>query len=264
MKAGAAPRELATDKSPALAGRPGRAQAVVDRRAATAQLVRQQQLADTAPGTQRVRQFQAMAAQKKSIKLEGEDLTDAMKTRFATAYDRFNSTILATSPLASQDNNQVLVYGVSQTGSGMRNYGSTTIYLGNDAYQGDDSQNFTELWSIELADEIDPQTAVRVVIAINLSLNRTIEQLYATLLHEWFVHAVNWEGALDYIRRRNGRFALAWIQGQGYVRRAQGEHTAFAQTSDEEIARRADALGLTGSERDKTVKKMKEDRDEHT
>jgi len=201
--------------------------------------------------------------QRKSIKLEGENLTDPMKARFATAYDQFNSTILATSPLAAQDNNQVVVWGVSQAGSKIRDYGSTTIYLGNNAYQGDDYKNFTELWDVKLNNQIDPQTAVRIVIAINLTINRSIEELYATLLHEWFVHAVNWEGALNYIRQGEGRFALAWIQGQGHVRRAEGEHAAFAQSSDEEIARQADALGLTGSQRDNTVKKMKADRDRH-
>lgn len=201
--------------------------------------------------------------QRNAIKMEAEGLTEQMKDRFTQAYDQFSGTILAASPLATEANNHVVVHGVSQGSHGMRDYASTTIYFGNDGYQGEDYNQFTNLWEWSLHNRIAADTAIRIVIAVNLTANRTVEELYATLLHEWYAHAVKWAGTITYVRNDGGNFAVAWIQGQGPARREKGEHIEFANWTDQDIEEKVTALGLVDDQKANVISKMKTDRDRH-
>lgn len=198
----------------------------------------------------------------KGIVIEGSDLSTHMQSRFKEAVTKFNGTILAKSEL-SKGKNQVVVYGVSTKGSGMKDYGSTTIYIGNNGYDGMDYSKYTELWSLALKAAIPSTTGVRIVIAVNLSINRSVAELYATLLHEWEIHAKHWAGVIAYIRSGKGAIAVAHVKGQGHVRRAKGEHDAYAKMSDAELIQMVLQLGLDSKSSKAVLEKLKKDRDRH-
>lgn len=202
--------------------------------------------------------------QRKSIKLEAEGITENMQDRFATAYSQFESKILSKSYLAQGDNNQVLIYGVSQKTLKMKDYGATTIYLGNGEKNIDEYQNFTELWGFKtLEKDVPKDVPVRIVITINLTINKSVEEIYSTLLHEWYVHAVNWEGVVKYIRAGMGNYALPHVQGQGYEKRGKQEHMAFATMKDEQLEQMTDNLGLVEKQKEAVLSKLQADRNRH-
>jgi hypothetical protein len=202
--------------------------------------------------------------QRKSIKLEAEGITENMQDRFATAYSQFESKILSKSYLAQGDNNQVLIYGVSQKTLKMKDYGATTIYLGNGEKNIDDYQNFTELWGFKtLEKDVPKDVPVRIVITINLTINKSVEEIYSTLLHEWYVHAVNWEGVVKYIRAGMGNYALPHVQGQGHEKRGKQEHMAFATMKDEQLEQMTDNLGLVDKQKEAVLSKLQADRNRH-
>jgi hypothetical protein len=197
--------------------------------------------------------------QRKTILLPDDGITPNMNARLSEAYALFNNKILSASPLAAGEANQVLVHGVSQKTQQMKDYATTTIYIGNKGYKGEDYSQFTNLWQWSLDEDLDKDTGIRIVIAVNLTINTTVEQLYATLLHEWFAHAVHWEGVVDYIRKGEGKFALAWVKGQGYERRAQAEHKAYATWSEQDIINKVGLLGLGEAQMGKVIKNLKTD-----
>lgn len=202
--------------------------------------------------------------QRKSIKLGAEGITENMQDRFATAYSQFESKILSKSYLAQGDNNQVLIYGVSQKTLKMKDYGATTIYLGNGEKNIDEYQNFTELWGFKtLEKDVPKDVPVRIVITINLTINKSVEEIYSTLLHEWYVHAVNWEGVVKYIRAGMGNYALPHVQGQGYEKRGKQEHMAFATMKDEQLEQMTDNLGLVEKQKEAVLSKLQADRNRH-
>jgi Domain of unknown function (DUF4157) len=202
--------------------------------------------------------------QRVAIPMMANGLTLPMQERFNTAFAKFNTAILSKSILAQGPNNHVVIYGVSQGTHGMKNYGATSIYIGQDGYQGNDYNKFTEIWQWQtMHKDIHKDSAVRIVITVNMTANASIEELYNTLLHEWYIHAVHWTGLITYIRNEKGRFATAWIQGQGVERRAAGEHKAYANMSDEDIGKMVGSLDLTKEESLKVHSKMLGDRNRH-
>ena len=207
---------------------------------------------------------EAAPVQRKSIKLEAEGITEGMKDRFATAYSQFESKILSKSYLAQGDANQVLIYGVSQKTLGMKDYGATTIYIGNGEKNINDYENFTELWEFNtFKKDVPKDVPVRIVITINLTNNKNVEEIYSTLLHEWYVHAINWEGVVKYIRSDNGKFAIPQVQVQGYEKRGKLEHMAYAAMKDDQVEQMTDSLGLVDKQKENVLKKLKGDRDRH-
>ena len=202
--------------------------------------------------------------QRQAIKLEGENLTEQMKKRLDDAYTKFNNTVLSTSFLSQGQSNQVLIWGIKNT-SDFKDYGSTTFYIGNSnqGYKADDYKQFTEIWQWVLDNPIPKDVSVRLVIAVNLSINKTMEQLFATLLHEWNVHAVKWKGLIEYIRSDKGNFGVAWIQGQGHERRGKGEHEAYANMSDEKIELMVNEINLTEKDKKVVIDILKKDRDRY-
>ena len=202
--------------------------------------------------------------QRKSIKLEADGITEGMKDRFATAYSQFESKILSKSYLAQGDVNQVMIYGVSQKTLGMKDYGATTIYIGNGEKNINDYENFTELWGFStLKKDVPKDVPVRIVITINLTINKSVEEIYSTLLHEWYVHAVNWEGVVKYIRDDKGKFAIPHVQGQGYEKRGKHEHMAYATMKDDQLEQMTDSLGLVDKQKETVLNKLRADRDRH-
>ncbi|BAZ70731.1 MAG: hypothetical protein KME28_22825 [Pelatocladus maniniholoensis HA4357-MV3] len=202
--------------------------------------------------------------QRQAIKLEGEELSDPMKERLNTAFDQFNAKVLSTSFLSQGQTNQVVIWGIKSTND-FKDYGSTTFYIGNSnqGYQAQDYGQFTEIWQWALNNPIPKDISVRIVIAVNLSINRTTQQLFATLLHEWHVHAVKWKGLIEYIREDKGNFAAPWIQGQGYERRGKGEHKAYANMSDQDIESMVDELNLEEKDKKTVIQLLKRDRDRY-
>lgn len=204
--------------------------------------------------------------QRKPIKIQAGGLTTGMQQRFTEAYDRFSSTVLAGSPLAQGANNHVVIHGVSQKSHGIKDYGATTIYIGNNGYQGEDYTQFTELWDhkpLEMLHEFPQDVAVRIVITVNMTIHAGIDQLYATLLHEWHAHAEKWAGVVEHIRAGKGRHAVAWVKAQGAAKREQGEHQQYANKTDEELKTMAKGLGLQEHQTENVAGKMKMDRDRY-
>ena len=102
--------------------------------------------------------------QKLAIKKEAPELTEPMLTRFREAYEKFNTEILSASPLTQGDQNQVLIYGVSQASHGMKDYASTVFYIGNNGYTGsEDYTQFSNLWDWLLDNDIPTDVSARIV-----------------------------------------------------------------------------------------------------
>ena len=175
------------------------------------------------------------------LNIQEQKLTKPMLELWMEISTAFEKSVIASSPLASGPLNQVVLWGVSQGSIGMKDYAATTFYIAKDTYKGckeGDHEHFTEIWSYPGADilKLSRDVAVRIVIAVNLTLHKSPEELYATLLHEWFLHAAKWEGVVEAIRSDKAGHALPWVQGQGYEKRAQGEHIQYAKLTDKEIS----------------------------
>lgn len=197
--------------------------------------------------------------QRNAIKVAADGLSVQMTQRFDAAYAQFSGTILAASHLATGANNHVVVHGV-RTADGLPDYGSTTIYIGNNGYQGADYAQYTEMWSLNLANAIPQDVGIRIVIAVNLTLNRSENDLYATLLHEWYAHAEKWADAVALIR--NGQ-SIAAIQATGHQARGQQEHIEYANWTDDEVEDKVNALNLGAAAKATVLNKLKADRDRH-
>jgi hypothetical protein len=198
-------------------------------------------------------------------------LTTTMLNNWTTAAQTFQTRVLTNIDLTNGTKNQVVLWGISQKtlGSDVKDvYGSTSFYLANGAYDGcvdGDHANFTEAWSIKLTakDSVPADVAVRMVIAVNLTLHRSQAQIYATLLHEWLIHATRWSGVIEYIRNGKGAFALAWVQGQGAIRREAGEHAQYKDWTDEQITTAVNQLGLETAEAEKVIATIIKDRNRY-
>jgi hypothetical protein len=202
-------------------------------------------------------------AQLTAIPIAADKLTTKMKERFTDAYNQFNTTILSKTDLAQGADNHVVIHGVSKGSHGMTNYGSTTIYIGQDGYRGDELNKFAEIWDTPTHKDIPDNVSVRIVIAVNMTMNATIEELYATLLHEWFVHAAQWEGVVKAIRSGKGKDAVADVHKEKPGPRAASEHKAYANMDDHQLEGMVNSLGLKNAQKDKVFNKLREDRDRH-
>lgn len=194
--------------------------------------------------------------------IEADEITQPMRTRWNETANRFKDQIVAQSPLAQGNINQVVLFGVSQKSHGMRNYASTTLYVGKDGYQGDDYNHFVEIWGDPQID-VPKNVAVRIVIAVNLTMNSNPAEVYATLLHEWIAHATKWEGLLTLIRAGTAKEQLALIKKTGVDPRAQTEHQQYANISDEQIDGYVRNLNLGQELHAKVVEKFKDDRNRY-
>jgi hypothetical protein len=195
-------------------------------------------------------------------------LTKLMLERWEPVAAHFEKHILAASPLTKGARNQVVLWGVSQATLKTKDYGSTTFYIAKDGYEDckdGDHANFVNIWEYPFASlkAIPATVALRLVLAINLTLNTTAEQVFTTLLHEWFAHAVLWSGATDYVRADKAGFAFAWIQAQGHEKRADGEHAAFANWSDKQVDLLVAQLALDKDTSTAIITKLKADRDRY-
>lgn len=198
-------------------------------------------------------------------------LTQAMLNNWTPAAQTFQAQVLANTSLTTGTKNQVVLWGISQKtlGPDVKDlYGSTSFYLANGGYDGcvdGDHANFIEAWNVHLSggNSIPADIAVRMVIAVNLTLHRSQAQIYATLLHEWLVHATRWSGVIEYIRNGKGAFALAWVQGQGAIRREAGEHAQYKAWTDQQITDAVNKLGLDANEAANVTEKIIKDRDRY-
>lgn len=195
-------------------------------------------------------------------------LTKPMLDRWQTAETVFEKQVLEKSALATGATNQVVLWAVSQGTLKMKDYASTTLYFAKDGYEGckdGDHDNFINVWEYpgDKLKDIAKTVAVRIVIAVNLTLNTTAEMICTTLLHEWFVHATQWAGVVQYIRDGKADYALPWVQGQGYQKRQDGEHIQFANWTDDQVAACVKVLGLGDDSQAKVVDQLKADRDRH-
>lgn len=201
-----------------------------------------------------------------SILIKSETgLTSTMLKNWTEAAQTFQTQMLASSPLTNGKKNQVVLWGISQSTHGIKDFGATSFYLANGNYDGcqdGDHDNFIEVWSVAVKkpNSIPQDITVRMVIAVNLTKHRSAAQIYATLLHEWFVHAVRWSGVISYIREGKGAFALVWVQGQGAIRREAGEHAQFKDWSNEDVVKAVGELGLEEEEKQKVIKLINDDR----
>ncbi|HJT58418.1 MAG TPA: hypothetical protein VJ761_18070 [Ktedonobacteraceae bacterium] len=195
-------------------------------------------------------------------------LTKPMLDRWNPAEAIFEKQVLATSSLATGATNQVVLWAVSKATLGMTDYASTTLYFAKDGYEGckdGDHDNFINVWEYpgDKLKDITKTVAVRIVIAVNLTLNKTAEEICTTLLHEWFVHAAQWTGVIKSIREGEANKALLWVQSQGYQKRQAGEHKEFANWTDDYMAARVKELGLGDDSQAKVYALLKADRDRY-
>lgn len=202
-------------------------------------------------------------AQLTAIPIAADKLTPNMKVRFNEAYSQFNGAILSGSELATGKDNHVVIHGVSKASHNMKNYGSTTIYIGKDGYRGDEYDKFAEIWDMPAHKDIPDNVAVRIVITVNMTMNATIEELYATLLHEWYAHAAKWESVVLAIRSGKGKEAVAETHNEKPGPRAAKEHIAYANLGNDHLEGMVNALGLKDAQKDKVFSKLKADRDRH-
>jgi hypothetical protein len=209
------------------------------------------------------RQAHSTVAQLTAIPIAADKLTPNMKLRFDEAYSQFNGAILSGSQLATGQDNHVVIHGVSKASHNMKNYGSTTIYIGKDGYRGDEYDKFEEIWDAPGHKDIPDNVSVRVVITVNMTMNASIEELYATLLHEWYVHAAKWEDVVKAIRSGKGKDAVAEVQKEKSAPREAKEHIAYANLSNNHLEGMVNALGLKDQQKDKVFSKLKADRDRH-
>jgi hypothetical protein len=190
-------------------------------------------------------------------------LTIGMQQRFDEAYNKFIAQVVTASPLA-QGSNQVAIYGASKKDfKKWEDYGVTHFYVGTNGYTGDDPSQFTEVWNTTVKNPPPHTVSLRVVMTVNMSVNSTIEELYATMLHEWFIHAVKWEPLVKYIRNPKGPDILAQVLSQGHVARGDEEHKEYANMSDDELLNMAKTLGLPKDIETKIAEKLINDHKRH-
>lgn len=191
------------------------------------------------------------------------------------AFQRFYNRILSRSPLATGVGNQVVIHPINErTHRSFNDYAQTVLYIGNNGYKGkdpyfqeddfEDYDRFTEMWEWSRKNGVTRNTAIRIVITINMTANDTIEQLYATLLHEWYVHAEKWESAIYWMRNVFGSYTASWLQyWQGGGKRGDDEHKDFANWSNRKLESKLDNLDLDDDLANEVYNHMIEDRDDH-
>ncbi len=195
-------------------------------------------------------------------KIEAKGLTTKMGERFHTACDTMISKVIGSSFLATGSQNQVVFHGISKNSFSTvaPHYGSTNVYIGTNGYKGSNYDQFTDLFLHNPSQTIPSDVSFRVVITLNLSVNKTIEELYTTLLHEWHVHAEKWEPILQYIRNNSdGHKEVDKIQKTGSATREDAEHQNYANWKDSEAENKVDQLNLNTLQSDKVKNKLKND-----
>lgn len=184
-------------------------------------------------------------------------LTNNMELTWENAYPKMqqitNASSFGTSPKHS-----VLLWAVSKsTFSAIGDsHGMTQLYVSkNEAYQGyaqDDYDDFDQVvppYDFSKA----PNHAYRVLIIINLTKNKSVEQLYTTFLHEWHVHALPW------IRDAESKTN---VKGD-YETRIKGEHRDYANATDEKLEEYVGTLNLGSVSAGKVLGHLKKDRNSY-
>jgi hypothetical protein len=208
---------------------------------------------------------QEESIQRSSYKIEGNGLTKQEQINFNEAFARFDKQILSKSPLTQGSNNQVVLWAITEKNFPQMKsaYATTLLYIGKNNYKGDDYNKFENLWEWKQKKKINSDTAVRILITLNMNANNTPEELYATLLHEWYIHAVKWVDVIDAIRQSSGIEKMNEVKEKGYQKRADEEHIEYANMSDEQITQMVNSLSLEEEQKQIVIEKMKKDRNSH-
>ncbi|MFT5780295.1 MAG: hypothetical protein ACI837_003256 [Crocinitomicaceae bacterium] len=136
-------------------------------------------------------------------------------------------------------------------------YASTSLYVSTQAaqsgYAAGDSANFGEI-GLPFDFSTTANHAYRIVIIFNLTMHSTVEEIYATFLHEWNIHAIPWMATAA---------AAANVGAGTNATRELDEHKTYANKSDAELIAYVTTLNLSAGEGAKVLAKLTADRNRY-
>lgn len=194
-----------------------------------------------------------------TAELQQNRLTSIMKQRWNPAYQKMKSIVDASSFGGSNKHSVVLWAASEGSMNGLSQiYASTSLYVSkNNQYTGYTQGDYGNFDEVILPFNFSNTTnrAYRIVIVFNLTKNRNIEEIYATFLHEWHVHAVPWMATAAAGNNIGGTNSA----------REDDDHKTYANKTDTELETYVGTLRLTSTaEKTAVLSKLKADRDRYS